>query len=320
MKRRARNVVLLFGAATFLAACESSSIAPSYPGTLVLVADDASGELLEIEPNGGHVRERYAVSAPVVAIATASNGQYAATIDPQGACVVLDLARQGRDAEWRLAGPGAVTGLAFADRRSTLAVSRAGSGDVLLVGRESGRVEARVATGCASVVALARATDGDALLAGCDGPPSIVRIDVARRAVVERLDLDVAPTSIAAGAFDHGARVGAGAAEPESVASDFEGRVLVTTASASGDLAVRADAREPARVALAAPDAARWPVVVDLDGRSAFVSIPREGRVVVVDLRALAVRGEYRVGGRPGALAWTLSRWPPETETGIGGR
>lgn len=315
--------------AALLAACESSSIAPSYPGTLLLVANDASGELLEVEPNGGNVRERYAVVAPVVAIATASNGQYAATIDPHGAVVVVDLARQLNDGAWRLQTSGTVTGLVFADRRSTLAASCAGSGDVLLVGRESGRIEARVGTGCASVVALARSTDGDALLAGCDGPPSIVRIDVARRAVVERVALATAPTSIAAGFVDHGTNPFLPGDKfdlewpPYAVASDFEGQVVVASCRHDGQLViVRNMGLEPDRVAIAAPDLAPtpWAVAVDPDGKVAFVSIVGEGRVVVVDLHANRVRGEYAVGGRPGALAWTVMRAPPEFGVDSGGK
>jgi len=311
--------------------CGGPGIAPSYPGTLVLVADDAANTLLEIEPNSGHVRHRYAVAGPVVAIATARNGQYAATIDARGDVVVCDLARQGIDATWQAAGSGRATGLVFADRRSTLAASFAGSGDVLLIGRESGRVEARIATDCASIVALSRSTDGDTLLAGCSGPDAIVRVDPAGRRVVERFELAATPTSIAAGAFENGTRAQPG--RPRSAAFDFEvpplalasdlaGRVLVASARSTGEVLIALEEHrgEPLRIQIAAaePAPAPWPVVVDPDGHHAFVSIAGEGRVVVVDLRAGEVRGEFTVGGRPGAVAWTLRRAQPRLGLGVG--
>jgi len=49
----------------------SSAIAPSPPGTLLLVAEDATSRLAEIEPNSGHVRHRYPVAGPVVSIVLA---------------------------------------------------------------------------------------------------------------------------------------------------------------------------------------------------------------------------------------------------------
>lgn len=290
-----------------LASCANTSIAPSYPGTLVLVADDATNTLLEIEPNSGHVRHRYDVEGPVVAVATARNGQYAATIDAQGDVVVCDLPRQGRDAAWRVDGGGAPTSLAFADRRSTLAAGFAGSGDVLLLGRESGRVEARIATGAGPIESLRIADGGDALLATrADG--SSARLDVAQRRLATSDGTSTSDASITG---------------PRARAHAVDDRVVATTSAATGELVVVEHGHgEPARIAIAPaePAATRaWPVAIDPDGRLAFVSLPDAGRVVVVDLRARSVRGAYEIGGRPGAIAWTLMRAPSEFDVRAGG-
>ncbi len=332
----AGSIPLLACALSALApSCADTRIAPSYPGTLVLVADDASNSLAEVEPNGGHVRYRYAVPAPVAAIATARNGQYAAVISTSGAAVVCDLGRQGRDAEWSLAGHGRPTGLVFADRRSTLAASFADSGAILLVGRESGRVEGRIATECGSVVALQLAKRGDSIWALCDGPPALVRVDPDGARVVERRALDGSPSSFVVGDDEASAWIVIGStggayawnaaagrvelgAGPAVLGADLHAQTVVASLSTRGELVVlRADGEAAnVHIPVAEPDGSRaWPVRVDPDGRWAFVAIAAEGRVVVVDLGTHAVRGAFDIGGAPGTIAWTLMRAPSEFES-----
>ncbi len=335
--RTSLTLVCTAGALAWTAACADTRIAPSYPGTLVLIADDATSTLAEIEPNGGHVRERYDVAAPVAAIATARNGQYAAVISESGSVVVCDLARQGRDAAWSVAGGGRVSGLVFADRRSTLAASFADSGEVQFLGRESGRVTRRVPTGCSSVVALELALEGDSIWALCDGPASLVRFDTDKGHVSERIALDGRPLAFAAGnsaktswvALATGADVAAWnpthgrvqlGAGPVALAADFSGDHVVASACTTGELVwIVDDGRVTSTRVTVGPaesGAARaWPVYVDPDGRSAFVSIPAQGHVVVVDLETHAVRGAFEVGGQPGVIAWTLMRAPSDFES-----
>lgn len=336
----ARTILARLCCATAIAwttACAGTSIAPSYPGTLVLVADDSNSTLAEIEPNSGHVRERYDIAAPVAAIATARNGQYAAVISENGSVVVCDLGRQGRDAAWSLAGGARVSGLVFADRRTTLAASFADSGEVLFLGRESGRVTKRISTGCSSVVALKLAHEGDSIWALCDGPASLVRIDTDEGKVSQRVALDGRALAFAVGksaetswiALDSAAGVAAWnqkhgrvelGAGPIALAADFSGDHVVASSCSFGELVWIVDGGSvtSARVTIGPPEsgAARaWPVYVDPDGRSAFVSIPAQGRVVVVDLKSHAVRGAFEVGGRPGVIAWRLMRAPSEFES-----
>ncbi len=320
-----------------LASCAADpSIAPSYPGTLVLVADDAAHTLLEIEPNGGHVRHAYAVEGPVVAIAIARNGQYAATIDADGDVVVCDLARQGIDAAWHVQRTGRASGLVFADRRSTLLAAFDGTGELAVLSRESGRQLGTIVSHAQGVQALARTPDGRrvALISGSPDGDDWIDLDepVRRGRVGARAPLDaLAPGSrgevwshargettvlFTAGSASAGTALEVGPA-PLGLAVVPEGVRAVATCAATGELVLLDGTARTvvARVNVgpAEPGAQRaWPVIVDPDSRCAFVSVPTAGRVVVVDLRTHAVRGAYEVGGRPGALAWTLMRAPPE--------
>ncbi|MCY2960929.1 MAG: hypothetical protein NTY35_12260, partial [Planctomycetota bacterium] len=76
-----------------------------------------------------------------------------------------------------------------------------------------------------------------------------------------------------------------------------------------------------ARIAIARADAAAtraWPVLVDPDARHAFVAIPGENRVVVLDLATRTIRGDVATGARPGALAWAFQRSVPGAAAGMG--
>jgi DNA-binding beta-propeller fold protein YncE len=107
---------------------------------------------------------------------------------------------------------------------------------------------------------------------------------------------------------------------PIALAGSFEAKKVVASSCARGALALIAtDGTGVATwltVGTPDPSAARaWPVYVDPDGRNAFVSVPHEGRVVVVDLGERIVRGAFPLGNTPGTIAWTFMRAPPEFES-----
>lgn len=329
--------LLLSGCATLLlSGCADMRIAPSYPGTILLVAEDGAPALDEIEPNGGNIRWRYPTMGPAVAIAVSRNGQFAATIEPSGQVVIDDLGLQRQDGAFRVAGAGQATGLVFADRRSTLLASFDGSGDVLAFTRGSGQVERRIATGSGSVHGLVLAPDGKVALALCDAPAGIVAIDLEKLIPGARVATEARVTSVTAHDASLGrwttldglgdvvfhrtpdggdVRVPIGP-PPLQVASDVRGGHVVVSCPATGEL-VLLDAIGPsvvARVGIGAASAERaWRVLVDPIGKNAFVSVPGEDRVVVVDPESHTVRGAYTVGDRPGAIAWAFQRLPPES-------
>lgn len=330
--RRSRFATAIAVLAMLVVGCASSSaIAPSPPGTLLLVAEDATSTLAEIEPNGGHVRHRYPIAGPVVSIALARNGQYAATIDARGEVVVCDLARQGIDARYRIAGAGTATAITFTDRRSTLAAAFAESGEVRVFGRESGRTERVIATGSASVVALCPGFEVGELVAACDGPARLVRLDAESGSTLESIALEGTATSLARGADFASTTValdvnGRGAlwSARRTIADEFEGSIalastrvrdtIVASESSSGSLYLH-DGTNSRRVHVANADPTAgnsWRTSLDPNARNAFVAIPDENRVVVVDVAAGSVRGEYAGLSRPGVIAWTFQRAPPE--------
>jgi len=327
---------LLFLSPTLLlSGCADLRIAPSYPGTILLVAEEGTPALDEIEPNGGNIRWRYQTMGPAVAIAVSRNGQFAATIEPSGQVVVADLALQRQDGAFRVAGPGRPTGLVFADRRSTLLASFDGSGDLLAFTRGSGKVERTIATGSGSVHGLVLAPDGKVALALCDAPAGLVTIDLENLTAGPRVATQARVTSVTAHDAGSGrwttfegqgdvvfrrtpdagdVRVPIGP-PPLQVAADVRGGHVVVSCPATGEL-VLLDAAGPsvaARVRIGTPSADRaWAVLVDPIGKNAFVCVPGEDRVVVVDPQSHTVRGAYALDDRPGAIAWAFQRLPPE--------
>ncbi len=328
--------LLVSGCATILlSGCADLRIAPSYPGTILLVAEEGASALDEIEPNGGHIRWRYETNGPAVAIAVSRNGQYAATIEPSGQVVVDDLGFQRRDGAFHVAGPGRPTGLVFADRRSTLLAAFDGAGDLRVIERNSGQVERTIATGCGSVRGLVLAPDGKSALALCDAPASLVAIDLEKLTAGQPVATEGRVTSVTA----HEASLGRWTtyeglgdvvfrATPEGkdvrvpigppplfVASDVRGGHVAVSCAATGELVLldKSGQTVAARVSVGSATAERaWPVLVDPIGKNAFVCVPGEDRVVVVDPESHTVRGAYALGDRPGAIAWAFQRLPPE--------
>lgn len=316
-------------------ACADLRIAPSYPGTIFLVAEEGTPALAEIEPNGGNIRWRYQTMGPAVAIAVSRNGQFAATIEPTGQVVVDDHGLQRQDGAFRVVGNGQPTGLVFSDRRSTLLASFDGSGDVLAFSRGSGKVERTIATGCGSVRGLVLAPEGKVALALCEAPTGIVAIDLDKLTAGQPEATSGRVISVTAHDANRGrwltlegsgdvvfrrtpaesdVRVAIGP-PPLFVAADVRGGHLAVSCPATGEL-VLLDASGQAvsaRVHVGSPSTDRaWPVLVDPIGKNAFVSVPGEDRVVVVDPASRAVRGAYTLGDRPGAIAWAFQRLPPE--------
>jgi DNA-binding beta-propeller fold protein YncE len=335
--RRARAILLVVCSAlpALASGCADLRIAPSYPGTIFLVAEEGTPALAEIEPNGGNVRWRYPTLGPAVAVAVSRNGQYAATIEPSGQVVVHDLQQRRQDASFRVVGTGRPTGLVFSDRRSTLLASFDGSGELLAFARSSGRVERVIATGGGGVHGLFLAPDGKSALALCDGPAGIVAIDLERMQAGPLASTESRATSVTAHDANRGrwttfqgsgdvayrrspaesdVRIAIGP-PPLFVASDVEGGHVAVSCAATGEL-VLLDASGTAiaaRVRVGAPASDRaWPVLVDPIGKNAYVGVPGEDRVVVVDPGSRTVRGAYALGDRPGAIAWAFQRLPPE--------
>jgi hypothetical protein len=317
--------------------CADLRIAPSYPGTIFLVAEESPPALAEIEPNGGNLRWRYPTMGPAVAVAVSRNGQFAATIEPSGQVVVDDLGLRRQDGAFRVVGTGQPTGLVFADRRSTLLASFDGSGDLLAFGKGSGQVERTVATGCGSVRGLVLTPDCERATAICDAPASLVTIDLDSFSVRARMATAGLVTSVTsqdegsehwngrwmtiAGSGDLAVHMGGEtqripiAPPPLQVAADVNGEHVVVSCASTGELVLlEGDGRTiGARLSVGRPAGDRaWPVLVDPIGRNAFVSIPGEDRVVAVDLETRTVRGAYTTLQRPGAIAWAFQRLPPE--------
>ncbi|MBL8860455.1 MAG: hypothetical protein JNK02_00440 [Planctomycetes bacterium] len=313
-------------------------IAPSWPGTTLLVAEDASATLCELEPNGGRVRHRYPLFADCAAIAAGRSGEYAAAIRATGEVAVLDLGRYGVDARYAVAGAGRASGLAFVDRLTRLAAAFDGAGDVLVFGRESGRIEHAIPTGAAGVVALAAGHRSGELVAAVTSPDELVWLDADLGRVVRRVALPGRPAALARGseaggtwaivATDGGLRAWS---ERRGILEALSGPAALAVAAEAGT-AVASDAASGAvlvwsaagltRIAVAEPDltGAAWPIAVDPEGRNAFVALRSSGRVAAVDLREGRVRGAYAPLAAPARVAWSLRRELPEGGAALDGR
>ncbi|MCY2960460.1 MAG: hypothetical protein NTY35_09880, partial [Planctomycetota bacterium] len=151
-------------------------LAPSWPGSYLLVAEE--GALAVIEPNAGFVRDRFEAAADPRAIAVASNGQYAAVLGADGALSVVDLFERRTDSRFQLIGAGPASGLVFGDRRSTLLAAFEGSGEIQVVERDSGSPMATIQTGATQVRALVRAPSGRRVAAVSGEPDGMDWIDM----------------------------------------------------------------------------------------------------------------------------------------------
>jgi hypothetical protein len=331
--RPALGAALLAALLALAPGCADTRLAPSWPGSYVLVAERGERALAEIDPNGGRVRRRFDAEGATTAVAVSRNGQYAVTLTESGRYVVRDLALERRDGAHDLARPAQPVALVFADRRSTLLVGGAGSGELAFLARGSARVERALDTGSSAVRALATAPPWTAW-AACAGPPQLVGVDLEQRELRARLPLEAVPIGLAVAdagrelwvAFEGlgelavldasgggtATRVEVGPAPLAIEAADEAGLICVSVA-AQGELVLLDRARREivARVALGTPQpaaAAPWPVLADPDARHAFVALPAEDRVAVVDLATRALRGSIPTGRGPAALAWAFRR------------
>jgi hypothetical protein len=305
---------------------------------VVLVATADPGGLSVIEPNGGRLRHVFPLAGAVAALAPGRSGEYAAALDPAGEVAVFDLVREVPDAHHTIAGTGRASGVAFVDRLTRLAVAFDGAGEVVVLRRESGRIDARVPTGAAHVLALVSGHRSGEVLAALGAPEAIAWIDVDAATVTRRVDLPGRPLAVGRGSPTEGAWAlveDAGRVrlwnERTGAVADLAGRGSLTTAApsgvavasdpAAGGIVVAADGAT-FRIPVRAPAAAgtEWPVAVDPEGRNAFVAIPDEDRVVSVDLHERRVRGAYAGLGNPQAVAWSLRRELPGDGGDEGGR
>jgi len=338
MQRTLGTLILAFVAA----ACGADTrIAPAWPGSYLVVGE--SGALAVIEPNGGAVHDRFEGPTDPRDVAVSGDGRFAAVLGADGALAVVDLHERRTETRFHVAGAGPASGLVYADRRSTLVVAFEGSGELALVTRGGGSPEGTIATGGRGVIDLARAPDGRrvAALTGMADGTDWIEFDAPtlRGGSDSAHTLDaIAPGSDRGEMWCHAQSesavrytAGAGKAEialelgepPFAIAAVPGARRAVVSSARSGELVIVDGAARAitARVAVGRADPAAtrgWAVLVDPDSRQAFVAIPGEARVVVVDLATFAVRGEYATGPRPSALAWTVQRSGPGSGLGVG--
>lgn len=333
MRSPLRLVVVAFA----LVSCADTRVAPSWPGSHVLVAED--GALAVIEPNSGRVRDRLEAPRDARAVAVSADGRYAAAFGADGDVVVVDLVERRTDARFRPRPSasrhvhGAPSGVDFADRRSTLLTSFAASGAIDVVSRDSGEPQGTITSDARGIGALTRAPDGRryALLRDAPDGADWIEIDAPTRrgasTSAERVDA-IAPTDAAGVVWHHASgettvrRSSAAGAEiaievgapPFELAAIPDSTRAAVTAAASGELVVldAATSSVVARVFVGAPDAARaWSLLVDPDGRHAYVAVRGEDRVAVVDLATSSVRGSIATGRAPGAMAFAFRRADP---------
>ena len=292
------------------------------PSTLTIV-DLASGRALATLPTGAGPHEVVLSRDGRTAVVTDYGGRPAGStltvVDVPSARVTRTIAL----GEYR-----APHGLAFLPGDSLVAVTSEATGNVVVVHVGQAVVRRAVPTQAAGSHMVATAADGATAFTGNMGSHSVSRIDLRTGAFVRSWPVPNVPEAIGVTPDGREVWVGSNALHRVSVLDVATG--TVTTAADSVDWPYRvlftpdvrtvlvpdmnrdvvrfldrATRRELGRVAV--PGGGPQGITVTPDGRHAFLSLSKQGRVAIIDVAARRILGHVPAGETPDGVAFTAT-------------
>jgi DNA-binding beta-propeller fold protein YncE len=317
-------------ALTALTAGALAAQVPAVPGTLVVtnktpstvtLVDVASGRALATLPTGTGPHEVVLSRDGRTAVVSDYGGRPAGStltvVDVPAARVVRTIAL----GEYR-----APHGLVFLPGDSLVAVTSEATGNVVLVHVGEGAVRRAVPTQAAGSHMVAVGADGVAAFTGNIGSHSVSRLDLRAGTFVRSWPVPNAPEAIGVTPDGREVWVGSNALHRVSVLDvatgtvttaadsvDWPYRVLFTPDARTvllpdmnGDVVRfvdRATRRELGR--LAVPGGGPQGITLTPDGRHAFLSLSKQGRIAVIDVAARRIVGTLPAGETPDGVAFT---------------
>ena len=327
---RAASRALALPAALALSAGFASAQVPGVAGTLVVtnkrpstltILDVASGRTLATLPTGTGPHEVALSRDGRTAVVTDYGGRPAGTTLTVVDVPTARVTRTVSLGEYR-----APHGLAFLPGDSLVAVTSEATGHVVLVHVGEGVVRRAVPTQAPGSHMVAVAADGATAFTGNMGSHSVSRLDLRAGTFVRSWPVPNVPEAIGVTPDGREVWVGSNALHRVSVLDvasgtvttaadsvDWPYRVLFTPDARTvlipdmnGDVVRfldRASRRELGRVAV--PGGGPQGITMTPDGRHAFLSLSKEGRVAVLDVAGRRIVGYLAAGETPDGVAFT---------------
>lgn len=320
-----------------VAACASTGdgvVVP--PGSDLLVLEKSAARMATRNPATGTLRGVLETGAGPHEVCVSDDGARAVVADhgvgePGATLSVYWLPEDRREHVIQL-GATRPHGLAFLDRRSTVAVTCEGEDKVLVVDVAAGKVLRRFDAGGKRPHMLAASPDGASIHVACMDSDEVVRLDAKTGAVLARARVGDQPEGLAlspdggelwvanrgdddlvvldATTLSERARIAVGDV-PIRVEITPDGRLALVSNAASGDLSLVSvpQRRELQRLALGEGST---PVGVEIEprGRYAWVALTKLDQLAVVDLVGERVVARIEGGAEPDGMAWVRRRQP----------
>ena len=320
-----------------VAACASTGdgvVVP--PGSDLLVLEQSTARMATRNPTTGTLRGVLETGAGPHEVCVSDDGSRAVVADygtdePGATLSVYWLPEDRREHVIQL-GATRPHGLAFLDRRGTVAVACEGEDKVLVVDVAAGKVLRRFDAGGERPHMLAVPPDGGSILVACVDSDEVVRLDAKSGAVLARARTGDQPEGLAltpdggelwvanrggddlvvldAGTLAERARLAVGD-RPVRVEITSDGRMTLVSNAAGGDVSLVSvpQRRELRRIPLAEGS---MPVGIEIEpqGRYAWIALTKLDKIAIVDLVGERVVGRIEGGAEPDGMAWVRRRQP----------
>jgi YVTN family beta-propeller protein len=304
------------------------------PGSDLLVLEKSAARMSTRNPATGTLRGVLETGAGPHEVCVSDDGSRAVvanhgTAEPGATLAVYWLPEDRREHVVEL-GATRPHGLAFLDRRSTVAVTCEGEDKVLVVDVAAGKVLRRFDAGGKRPHMLAVPPDGGSIFVACMDSDEVVRLDAQSGAVLARARTGDQPEGLAlapdgrelwvanrgdddlvvldAQTLAERARLAVGDF-PIRVEITPDGRMALVSNAASGDVSLVSvpQRRELRRIPLAEGS---MPVGIEIEpqGRHAWVALTKLDQIAIVDLVGERVVGRIEGGAEPDGMAWVRRR------------
>ena len=310
----------------------ASSAASQMPEGVLVVANKSAATATFVELSSGRVLATLPTGQGPHEITLSSDGRTAVVTDYGGGgrtLTVIDVANRSVARTVDLGAYRSPHGISFLPGDSLVAVTSEGSGHVVIVRPADGAVRTAIATGGDGSHMLTVDRRGERIYTGNIGSNTVSELDVATGTILRTFDVPPEPEAI--GMPGDGSEVWIGSnsdgvvnaldvatGEIRSVADGFGWpyRIVFTPDDATAllpdarrqELRIleRATGRELARLPF--PGGGPQGITVSLDGRYAFLSLSRRGRVAVIELDTGVVVGDVQVGPAPDGVVFVPPR------------
>jgi YVTN family beta-propeller protein len=256
-----------------IAACEAPNrIAPSWPGSYLVVLEKQDAQAAVIEPNSGWVKDRFATDAGPHEVVVSRNGEFAVTSNygdggTRGhTLTVIALLERRRESTIDLSPHERPHGIVFLDRRSTVLVTSETSSAVLEVSLRGLKVERTIPTGAQGSHMIALSLDHKRAYTTNVGSGTVSVLDIEKGELVKQIQVGSKPEGLDV-ASDGRIWVGL----------NDEARVVVIDPNSLAVTESIADLPLPIRVK------------VTFDGKLAVVSCAASNEIALIDTKTLQI-------------------------------